>query len=70
MDVRRALLNAQILWYPIIQLLHRFTIAVCSVVVNHDGRVAVNHDGRDGSAPDPLVWDPASKRSSVRLTSG
>ena len=49
-----ALLNARDHWYPIVQQLHRFMIAV--------PRVAVNHDGRCGSAPDPLVWDQKSKR--------
>ena len=38
MDVWRALLNALDLWYPIMQQLHRFMIAVSRVVVNHDGR--------------------------------
>ena len=47
MDVRRALVNARGLSYPIIQQLHRFLIAI--------SRVSVNHDGRGGTAPDPLV---------------
>ena len=54
MDTWRALLNARDHWYPIMLQLHRFTIAV--------SRVAVNHDGRGGSAPDPLVWEHGSKR--------
>ena len=33
--------------------LHRFTIAVA--------RVSVNHDGKGGTAPDPLVWDQGSR---------
>ena len=37
--VRRALLDAQELWYPIVL----------------QPRVSVNRDGRGGSAPDPLV---------------
>ena len=49
MDVRRAVLNARELWYPIILQLHRYMVAV--------SRVSVNHDGRGGSAPVPLVWD-------------
>ena len=36
-------------WYPNMQQLHWFVIAV--------SQVAVNHDGKGGSAPDPLVWD-------------
>ena len=54
MDVWRASLNARDLWYPIMQQLHGFMIAVFGVVVNHEGR--------GDSAPDPLVWDQGSKR--------
>ena len=36
MDVRRALLDARAHWYPIIQQLHRFVIAVSRVAVGHD----------------------------------
>ena len=43
------MLNARNHWYPIMQQLYRFMIAI--------PRVAVNHDERGGSAPDPLVWD-------------
>ena len=39
--------------------LHRFTIAVA--------RVTVNHDGRGGTAPDPLVWDQGSKKKARKL---
>ena len=49
MDVRRSLLEAGTHWYPIMQQLHRFMIAVSGV--------EVNHDGKGSSAPDPLVWD-------------
>ena len=50
MDVRWALLKVQDFWYPImLQLHHRFMIAV--------SWVSVNHDGRAGTALDPLVWD-------------
>ena len=53
MDVRRTLLQVRTHWYPIIQELHRFTIAV--------SRVSVNHDGRGSTAPDPLVWDQGGR---------
>ena len=53
MDVRRTLLQVRTHWYPIIQQLHRFMIAV--------SRVSVNHDGRGGTAPDPLVWDQGGR---------
>ena len=61
MDDRRALLNARAHWYPIIQQLHRFMIAVSRVAVNHDGVVLplIRLDG--------IVVVSAS---SVRLTSG
>ena len=59
LDVRRALLNARELWYPIVLQLHRFMVAV--------SRVSVNHDGRGGSAPDPLVWDQGSRKKQRRI---
>ena len=37
MDVRSALINARDHWYPIVQQLHGFMIAVSRVAVNHDG---------------------------------
>ena len=46
MDVRRALVNSRELWYPIMQQLHRFMIAI--------SLVTVNHEGMGGTAPDPL----------------
>ena len=47
MDIRRALLNARNLWYPVILQLHGYMVAVSGV--------AVNHGGRGGSASGPLV---------------
>ena len=58
-DARRRLLKARTHWYPVMQQLHRFMIAV--------SRVAVSHDGKGGSAPVPLVWDHGGKRE-VRRT--
>ena len=37
-DSRRALLSARNHWYPIMQQLHRFMIAMSRVTVDHDGR--------------------------------
>ena len=37
-DARRSLLKARTHWYPIMQQLHRFMIAVSRVAVNHDGK--------------------------------
>ena len=59
-DARRNLLQARTHWYPVVQQLHRFMIAVSS-------GVAVNHDGKGRSAPDPLVWDQGAPRN-VRKT--
>ena len=59
MDARRSLLQARTLWYPVIQQLHRFMIAVSGV--------AVNHDEKGVSAPEPLVWDQGGPRK-VRKT--
>ena len=56
-DAGRRLLQARSYWYPIMLDLHRFTIAVA--------QVSVNHGGKGGTAPDPLVWDQGS-RSKVR----
>ena len=53
LDARRRLLKARSHRYPIMMDLHRFTIAVA--------RVSVNHDGKGGTAPDPLVWDQGSR---------
>ena len=47
MDARRCLLKVRNHWYPFMQQLHRFMIAI--------SWVAVNHDGKAGSAPDPPV---------------
>ena len=58
MDAGRSLPKVRTRWYPIMQQLHRFMIAVSSV--------AVNHDGKGGSAPDPLVWDQGGRRKVVR----
>ena len=38
MDALRILLEVGTHWYPIVQQLHRFMIAVSRVTVNHDGR--------------------------------
>ena len=62
MDVRRALLNARELWYPIVLQLHRFMVAI--------SWVSVNHDGRGGSATDPFVWDQGVVVSSVGMALG
>ena len=58
-DARRSLLQARVFWYPVIQQLHRFMIAVSGVVVIHDGKGC--------SASDPLVWDQGGPRK-VRKT--
>ena len=52
-DAWRRLLKARSHWYPIMQDLRRFMIAVA--------RVSVNHDSKGGTAPDPLVWDQGSR---------
>ena len=57
-DERRRLLKVCNHWYPVMQQLHRFMIAV--------SRVAANRDGRSGTAPDPLVWDQGGKRKTRR----
>ena len=51
-DVGRVLINAGELWFPIMQQLHRFMVAI--------SRVAVD-EGRGGAASDPLVWDQGSR---------
>ena len=38
MDAWRSLLEARTHWYPIMQQLHRFMIAVSRVAVNYDGK--------------------------------
>ena len=58
-DSRRRFLKARSHWYPILLDLHRFTIAIA--------RVSVNHDGRGGTAPDPLVWDQGSRPLAIRV---
>ena len=55
-DARRRLLQACSYWYPIMLDLRMFMIAVA--------RVTVNHDGKDGTAPDPLVWDQGGPEKS------
>ena len=62
MDVRRALLRAWELWYPIVFQLHRPMVAVA--------RFSVNHDGKGGSARDPLVWDQGSRAKQRRVNIG
>ena len=52
-DIKRALVDARELWYPIVLQLHQFKNAI--------SRVAVNQDGRGGTSPVPLVWDQGSK---------
>ena len=37
-DERRRLLKVRNHWYPVMQQLHRFMIAVSRVAANHDGR--------------------------------
>ena len=59
-DARRRLLKARSLSCPIMLDLHRFTIAIAWVSVNHDGRGG-------GAAP---VWDPGSKPKARKLTIG
>ena len=58
MDARRILLKVRNHWYPIMQQLLCFMIAVA--------RVTVNHDGRGGNAPDPLVWDHGGRKKTRR----
>ena len=66
MDAWRCLLNVRTHWYPTMQQLHRFMIAI--------SRVAVNHDGKGGSAPDPLIWDHGRskkvRRTDIRVNVG
>ena len=63
-DARRRLIGARSHGYPIMIDLHRFTIAVA--------RVSVNHDGKGGTAPGPLVWDqesrPKVRKLAIRVT--
>ena len=63
-DARRRSLQARSYWYPVINVLHRFMIAIA--------RVSVNHDGKGGTAPHPLVWDQGSKpevrKPDIRVT--
>ena len=56
---RRRVFKARSYWYPILLDLHRFVIAVAGVTVNHDGR--------DGTAPDPLVWDQGGAKKARTL---
>ena len=58
-DPGRRLLRVRGHEYPILLDLHRSTIAVA--------RVSVNHDGRGGTAPDPLVWDQCSRPKARKL---
>ena len=60
--VDASLLKVRSHWYPIVQQLHRFMIAV--------SRVAVHDDGKGGSAPDPLVWDQGVEGRCVGLILG
>ena len=46
---RRDLLRVRRFWYTIIFDLHKFTVAI--------SRIEVNHDGFGGTAPDAMVWD-------------
>ena len=46
-DARRNLSGVCGRWYSVILDLHRFFIAIC--------RAVVNHDGNDGTAPVPMV---------------
>ena len=62
MDIKRALVNAKELWYPFLQQLHRFMIAI--------SRVSVNHDGSGGTAPDPLVMDQGSRAKQHKVDVG
>ena len=61
-DISRTLVDARELRNPMMQQLHRFTIAI--------SQVSVNHDGRGGTAPDRLVWDQGSGPSREKLTLG
>ena len=58
-DARRRLLKARSLWYPIMLALHRFTVAIARVSVNHDGRCCI--------APDPLVWGQGNKPKTRKI---
>ena len=58
-DTGRALLNARNHWYPIMQQLHRFMIAI--------SRVTVFHDGRRVSAPDPHGGRRKLRRTDIRV---
>ena len=59
-DARRNLVGVCNRWYPVVRLLHRFFIAIASVVVNLG-------DGH-GTAPDPLVWSAGSLPKRPRIT--
>ena len=59
-DTWRALLNARNHWYPIMQQIHRFMIAISRVTVYHEG------ERRRGSASDPLVWDHGGRKKQRR----
>ena len=58
-DARRNLSGVCGRWNPVIIELHRFFIAIC--------RTVVNHDGRSGTAPDPLVWSAGALPKRRRL---
>ena len=51
-DARRNLSGVCGRWYPVLLDLHRFFIAIC--------RAVVNHDGFGGTAPDSMVWSAGS----------
>ena len=61
MDARRDLLYAGDHWYTIMLQLHRFMVAV-----SWD---PVYDDERNGSAPDPLVWDQGSRNKQRKIDS-
>ena len=61
-DARRNFSGVCSRWRPIVLSLHRFFIAICRAVVNHDGGA--------GTSIDPLVWSagsaPKKRRVAVR----
>ena len=58
-DVRRKIGRACAKWYPVVQKLHRFFIAVA--------RTALNEDGASGTALHPVVWSAATNPKRRRV---
>ena len=58
-DARRRIGRACERWYPVVQKLHRFFIAIA--------RTALNEDGATGTAPHPVVWSAATNPKRRRV---